>query len=35
MKPGTKDSFKSLKKIEINNKKYKYYSLREAEKKWT
>ena len=32
MKPGTKDSFKSLKKIEINNKKYKYYSLREAEK---
>ena len=32
MKPGTKDSFKSLKKIKINNKEYKYYSLKEAEK---
>ncbi len=32
MKPGTKDSFKSLKHIEINNSNYKYFSLKEAEK---
>ncbi len=32
MKPGSKNSFKSLSKITINNKDYKYYSLKEAEK---
>ncbi len=32
MKPGTKNSFKSLSKITINGKDYKYYSLKEAEK---
>ena len=32
MKPGSKNSFKSLKKITINDKEYKYYSLKEAEK---
>ena len=32
MKPGSKNSFKSLSKISINNKDYKYYSLKEAEK---
>ena len=32
MTPGNKDSYKSLKKILINNKEYKYYSLAEAEK---
>ncbi len=32
MKPGNKNSFKSLKSIKINNKDYKYFSLPEAEK---
>ena len=32
MKPGNKNSYKSLKTITINNSKYKYYSLLEAEK---
>jgi len=32
MKPGSKNSFKSLSKISINNEEYKYYSLKEAEK---
>ncbi len=32
MKPGTKNSFKSLKTININAINYKYYSLNEAEK---
>tara|TARA_B100000945_G_scaffold305981_1_gene292991 strand:+ start:89 stop:1090 length:1002 start_codon:yes stop_codon:yes gene_type:complete len=32
MKPGTKDSFKSLKNIKINNSNYKFFSLKEAEK---
>ena len=32
MTPGNKDSYKSLKKILIDNKEYKYYSLAEAEK---
>ncbi len=32
MKPGNKNSFKSLKSIKINNKDYKYFSLVEAEK---
>ena len=32
MKPGNKNSYKSLKTITINNNKYKYYSLLEAEK---
>ena len=32
MKPGTKNSFKSLSKITINGKDYKYHSLKEAEK---
>ena len=32
MKPGNKNSFKSLKSIKINNKNYKYFSLVEAEK---
>ena len=32
MKPGNKNSFKSFKKILINNKEYNYYSLPEAEK---
>ncbi|MDC0971805.1 aconitate hydratase AcnA [Candidatus Pelagibacter sp.] len=32
MKPGNKNSYNSLKFIDINNKKYKYYSLSEAEK---
>ncbi len=31
MKTGTKNSFKSLSKITINGKDYKYYSLKEAE----
>ena len=31
MKIGTKNSFKSLSKITINGKDYKYYSLKEAE----
>jgi aconitate hydratase len=32
MKPGNKNSYKSLKTININNSEYKYYSLAEAEK---
>ncbi len=32
MKPGNKNSYKSLKTININNIEYKYYSLTEAEK---
>jgi aconitate hydratase len=32
MKPGNKNSYNSLKSININNSKYKYYSLLEAEK---
>ena len=32
MKTGQKNSYKSLKSIVINGKKYKYYSLSEAEK---
>jgi len=32
MKPGNKNSYKSLKTININEKNYKYYSLVEAEK---
>ncbi len=32
MKPGNKNSYKSLKSININGKNYKYYSLVEAEK---
>ena len=34
MTPGKKNSYSSLSKISINNKEYKYYSLKEAEKKW-
>ncbi len=32
MKPGSKDSYKALKSINIKGKEYKYYSLNEAEK---
>ncbi len=32
MKPGNKNSYNSLKNITINEKKYKYFSLTEAEK---
>ena len=32
MKPGNKNSYNSLKSININNSEYKYYSLSEAEK---
>jgi aconitate hydratase len=32
MKPGNKNSYNSLKTININNSEYKYYSLAEAEK---
>jgi len=32
MKPGSKNTFKSLSKITINGKDYKYYSLEKAEK---
>ena len=32
MKPGSKNTFNSLKKIKIKEKEYKYYSLKEAEK---
>tara|TARA_B100002051_G_C16502622_1_gene518666 strand:- start:331 stop:441 length:111 start_codon:yes stop_codon:yes gene_type:complete len=32
MIPGSKNSFNSLKKITINGKEYKYYSLKESEK---
>ena len=32
MKPGTKNSYNSLKEINISGKNYKYFSLNEAEK---
>ena len=32
MKPGNKNSYKSLKTISIDNSDYKYYSISEAEK---
>jgi aconitate hydratase len=32
MTPGKKNSYNSLAKISIDNKEYKYYSLKEAEK---
>ena len=32
MKPGNKNSYKSLKTININNSEYRYYSLADAEK---
>ena len=32
MKPGTKNSYNSLKEIKVGNKNYKYFSLVEAEK---
>ena len=32
MTPGKKNSYSSLSKILINDKEYKYYSLKEAEK---
>ena len=32
MKPGNKNSYNSLKVININGSEYKYYSLIEAEK---
>ena len=32
MKPGNKNSYNSLKKISIDGKDFKYYSLSEAEK---
>ena len=32
MKPGNKNSYNSLKSININNREYRYYSLSEAEK---
>ena len=32
MKPGNKNSYNSLKALNINGKEYKYYSLVEAEK---
>ena len=32
MKPGSKNTYKSLSKITINGKDYKYYSLKESEK---
>ena len=31
MKPGTKNSFKSLADIKVNGKSYKYFSLTKAE----
>ena len=31
MKPGNKNSYKSLSELEVNGKNYKYYSLKEAE----
>ena len=31
MTPGKKNSYNSLKNISIDNKEYKYYSLKEAE----
>jgi len=32
MKPGNKNSYKTIKSININGKEYKYYSINEAEK---
>ena len=32
MKPGNKNSYKSLSELKIGNQNYKYYSLEEAEK---
>ena len=32
MKPGNKNSYKSLKTIVIDGQEYKYYSIKEAEK---
>ena len=32
MKSGNKNSYNSLKSLNINGKEYKYYSLKEAEK---
>ena len=32
MTPGKKNSYNSLKNISVDNKEYKYYSLKEAEK---
>ena len=31
MKPGNKNSYKSLSDLEINGKNFKYYSLKKAE----
>ena len=31
MKPGNKNSYKSLSDLEVNGKKFKYYSLKKAE----
>ena len=31
MKPGNKNSYKSLSDLEVNGKNYKYYSLKKAE----
>jgi len=31
MKPGTKNSYKSLSDISVGGKDYKYYSLKKAE----
>ena len=32
MTPGTKNSYNSLKSMDIDGKKYKYFSIKEAEK---
>ena len=32
MKPGNKNSYKTLKTIVIDGQEYKYYSIKEAEK---
>ena len=31
MKPGKKNSYNTLSEIEINNKKFRFYSLKKAE----
>ena len=31
MKPGNKNSYKSLSELEVNGNNYKYYSLKKAE----
>ena len=31
MKPGNKNSYKSLSDLEVNGKNFKYYSLKKAE----